>query len=119
LAGLFSLAIFVSACNGGGSKSTVGSGGALGSGGAPGPGGALGSGGGPGSGGSGIGGASSDASVCDTTYDNLILCDHRFPGAIGKVAIYDYLLGPAQIAAHYQTMTGKEPTGSCAASCVF
>ena len=42
-----------------------------------------------------------------------------FPGAIGKVAIYDYLLTPAQITAHYQAMTGKTPTGSCANTCSF
>jgi hypothetical protein len=45
--------------------------------------------------------------------------DGWFPGAIGKVAIYDYLLSPAQISAHYQTMTGKQPTGSCANTCAF
>ena len=45
--------------------------------------------------------------------------DGWFPGAIGKVAIYDYLLSPAQITAHYQSMTGKQPTGSCANTCAF
>jgi hypothetical protein len=43
--------------------------------------------------------------------------DTFFPGAIGKVAIYDYLLSQAQISAHYDAMTGAEPSGSCAASC--
>jgi len=45
--------------------------------------------------------------------------DGWFPGAIGKVAIYDYLLTAAQIAAHYQSMTSKQPTGSCANTCGF
>ena len=42
-----------------------------------------------------------------------------FPGAIAKVAIYDVLLGAARISAHYRAMTGKAPTGSCAADCIF
>ena len=45
--------------------------------------------------------------------------DTWFPGAVGKVAIYDKLLTPAQITAHYKAMTGKTPTGSCAATCSF
>jgi hypothetical protein len=45
--------------------------------------------------------------------------DTWFPGAIGKVAIYDKLLTQAQITAHYQAMTGNTPTGSCAATCSF
>ena len=45
--------------------------------------------------------------------------DAWFPGAIGKVAIYDYLLTPAQISAHYHAMTGKQPTGSCGNTCAF
>jgi len=45
--------------------------------------------------------------------------DTWFPGAIGKVAIYDKLLTQAQITAHYQAMTGHTPTGSCAAICSF
>jgi hypothetical protein len=45
--------------------------------------------------------------------------DTWFPGAIGKVAIYDYLLSSAQITSHYQLMTGKAPTGSCADTCGF
>lgn len=39
--------------------------------------------------------------------------DAWFQGAIGKVAIYDHLLTPAQISAHYQAMTGAAPNGSC------
>ena len=42
-----------------------------------------------------------------------------FEGAIGKVAIYNYLLTQTQITKHYQTMTGKQPTGSCGATCTF
>jgi len=45
--------------------------------------------------------------------------DTWFPGAIGKVAIYDKLLTQAQITAHYKAMTGKTPTGSCSATCSF
>jgi hypothetical protein len=45
--------------------------------------------------------------------------DAWFQGAIGKVAIYDKLLSPAQIASHYTLMTGKAPTGSCADDCTF
>ena len=45
--------------------------------------------------------------------------DAWFPGAIGKVAIYDRLLTPAQITAHYRLMTGAAPTGSCANTCTF
>lgn len=36
-----------------------------------------------------------------------------FQGAVGKVAIYDKLLTQQQITNHYQTMTGKQPTGNC------
>jgi hypothetical protein len=36
-----------------------------------------------------------------------------FPGAIGKVAIYDKLLSQAQINAHYTAMTGSRPFGQC------
>ena len=39
--------------------------------------------------------------------------DSWFPGAVGKVAIYDTLLSQAQISAHYKAMTGKSPSGSC------
>jgi hypothetical protein len=45
--------------------------------------------------------------------------DGWFPGAIGKVAIYDHLLTAAQITAHYQAMTTQSPTGSCANNCSF
>jgi hypothetical protein len=45
--------------------------------------------------------------------------DTWFPGAIGKVAVYDKLLTQAQITAHYKAMTGQTPTGSCAATCSF
>jgi hypothetical protein len=45
--------------------------------------------------------------------------DTWFQGAIGKVAIYDYLLTAAQITAHYALMTGKQPTGSCANTCTL
>jgi concanavalin A-like lectin/glucanase superfamily protein len=39
--------------------------------------------------------------------------DTWFEGAIAKVAIYNYLLTQTQINNHYQTMTGKQPTGNC------
>ncbi len=39
--------------------------------------------------------------------------DTWFEGAIAKVAIYNYLLTQTQINNHYQTMTGKAPTGNC------
>jgi hypothetical protein len=39
--------------------------------------------------------------------------DTWFEGAIGKVAIYNYLLNQTQITNHYQTMTGQAPTGNC------
>jgi hypothetical protein len=45
--------------------------------------------------------------------------DTWFEGAIGKVAIYDYLLTPAQIASHFSSMTGKTPGGSCGSTCVL
>ena len=45
--------------------------------------------------------------------------DTWFAGAIGKVAIYDALLTDAQIAAHFQAMTGRVPTGRCADTCRF
>lgn len=43
--------------------------------------------------------------------------DTWFQGAVGKVAVYDYLLGQARITAHYQAMTGQLPGGSCASTC--
>jgi len=45
--------------------------------------------------------------------------DSWFEGAVGKVAIYNYLLTQTQITNHYQTMTGKQPTGSCGTTCTF
>jgi hypothetical protein len=45
--------------------------------------------------------------------------DTWFPGAVGKVAIYDRLLTQAQISAHYQAMTGSAPSGSCGATCTL
>lgn len=45
--------------------------------------------------------------------------DTWFPGAVGKVAIYDKLLTQTQISAHYQAMTGQSPTGTCSATCSF
>lgn len=47
--------------------------------------------------------------------------DTWFEGAIGKVAIYNYLLTQGQITNHYQTMTGKQPSGSCGTqgTCTF
>jgi len=45
--------------------------------------------------------------------------EYFFSGAVGKVAIYDYLLSPSQISAHYTSMTGKQPSGSCANTCTF
>jgi hypothetical protein len=45
--------------------------------------------------------------------------DDWFKGAIGKVAIYNFLLSQTQITNHYSKMTGKQPTGSCAATCTF
>jgi hypothetical protein len=45
--------------------------------------------------------------------------DTWFEGAIGKVAIYNYLLTQGQITNHYQMMTGKQPTGSCGNTCTF
>ena len=45
--------------------------------------------------------------------------DTWFPGVIAKVAIYDHLLTQEQIANHYQTMTGKAPSGSCGSTCTL
>ena len=36
-----------------------------------------------------------------------------------KVAFYGHLLTQAQVTAHYKLMTGKDPTGTCAATCGF
>lgn len=43
--------------------------------------------------------------------------DTWFKGAIGKVAVYDRLLTPAEIADHFTAMTGKAPSGLCGATC--
>ena len=43
--------------------------------------------------------------------------DTWFAGAVGKLAIYDYLLSQAQVTSHYQTMTGRTPNGSCGNTC--
>jgi len=45
--------------------------------------------------------------------------DGLFAGAIGKVAFYDKLLPESAIQHHYQVMTGKTPSGSCASTCSF
>jgi hypothetical protein len=45
--------------------------------------------------------------------------DTFFEGAIGKVAIYSYLLTQGQVTKHYVAMTGKKPTGSCSDTCSF
>jgi len=45
--------------------------------------------------------------------------DSWFQGAIGKVAIYGHPLDQTQIENHYQVMTGKQPTGTCADTCSF
>jgi len=43
--------------------------------------------------------------------------DYWFPGAVGKVAIYNYLLSQAQISVHFTAMTDAPPSGSCATTC--
>ena len=43
--------------------------------------------------------------------------DGWFQGAIGKVAIYNKLLSPSRIAAHYVAMTGAQPAGGCGNTC--
>ena len=45
--------------------------------------------------------------------------DTWFPGAVGKVAIYHYLLKPTQIDNHFSAMTGVPPSGSCLATCTI
>jgi len=45
--------------------------------------------------------------------------DAWFQGAIAKVAIYDVRLSNETVRSHYQAMTGKAPTGSCASTCSF
>ena len=45
--------------------------------------------------------------------------DTWFAGAVGKLAIYDYLLSPAQVTAHYRAMTGQTPSGNCGNTCTL
>lgn len=45
--------------------------------------------------------------------------DTWFSGAVGKVAIYNYLLSQQQINAHFSGMTGTQPSGSCSNSCTI
>jgi thiol-disulfide isomerase/thioredoxin len=45
--------------------------------------------------------------------------DFWFKGAIGKVAIYNYLLSQAQIDSHFTAMTGIISSGSCADTCTI
>lgn len=45
--------------------------------------------------------------------------DTWFKGAVGKVAVYDYLLSETQISNHFKTMTGVAPSGSCGATCTI
>jgi hypothetical protein len=45
--------------------------------------------------------------------------DTWFQGAVGKVAVYGYLLTQKQIAAHYEAMTGHAPAGSCSDMCTL
>lgn len=45
--------------------------------------------------------------------------DSWFEGAVGKVAIYNYLLSQAQISNHFQTMIGQTPSGSCGNTCTL
>ena len=43
--------------------------------------------------------------------------DSWFPGAIGKVAIYDKLLTQSQINGHFVAMIGSSPSGRCDVAC--
>jgi hypothetical protein len=43
--------------------------------------------------------------------------DTWFKGAVGKVAVYNYLLTQTQISDHFKTMTGVNPSGSCGDTC--
>jgi hypothetical protein len=45
--------------------------------------------------------------------------DYWFPGAVGKVAIYNYLLSQAQISTHFTAMTGTARSGFCANTCTI
>jgi hypothetical protein len=43
--------------------------------------------------------------------------DTWFKGAVGKVAIYNYLLTQTQIEEHFKAMAGQPPSGSCGDTC--
>lgn len=43
--------------------------------------------------------------------------DTWFKGAVGKVAVYNYLLSQDQITSHFKAMTGASPSGSCGNTC--
>ena len=45
--------------------------------------------------------------------------DTFFPGAVGKVALYDYSLPLSAISAHYTAMTRASPAGVCQATCML
>jgi hypothetical protein len=45
--------------------------------------------------------------------------DSWFPGAIGKVAVYDRLLSQSEIDSHFKAMTGIAPGGSCGVTCML
>src|SRR5262249_8697661 len=45
--------------------------------------------------------------------------DTWFKGAVGKVAVYNYLLSQSQITAHSTAMTGAQPSGSCGNTCTI
>jgi hypothetical protein len=45
--------------------------------------------------------------------------DSWFPGAVGKVAIYNTLLSQAEINTQYTAMTGTNPSGSCGNFCTI
>lgn len=45
--------------------------------------------------------------------------DTWFNGAVGKVAVYNYLLSQTQINGHYQAMKGIAPSGSCGQTCTI
>jgi hypothetical protein len=67
-------------------------------------------------------GCMSQYQVVPTAHDSPVnigtmALDAWFAGAIGKVALYDVRLSDAQIAAHFQAMTGRAPSGACADTC--
>ncbi len=43
--------------------------------------------------------------------------EYAFPGAVGKVAVYDHLLSDERIAAHFEAMTNQAPSGNCGDTC--